>query len=113
MLIGSCSELVDEDNVKDKYPLARYAAERWVDHARFGNGSSHIREGMEDLFDADKPYFAAWLQVHDTDTVPFGESVLLYFAGLEKSKTATPLYCAALCGLHDLAEQLIINTHSK
>jgi ankyrin repeat protein len=101
-------ELVDEDNFKDKFPLARYAAEHWVDHARFENVSSHIREGMEDLFDPDKPYFAAWLQVHNVDTWPHDSSVLLYFAEFQKPKTATPLYYAALCGFHDLAEQLII-----
>ena len=54
-------ELVDEDNIEDKFPLARYAAEHWVDHARIENVWSHIREGIEDLFDRDKPYLAAWL----------------------------------------------------
>jgi ankyrin repeat protein len=111
-------ELVDEDsveaNVEDsiedsieyKFPLARYAAEHWVDHARFENVSSHIREGMEDLFDRDKPYFAAWLQVYDVDTGPSDESRIYPFA--QKSNTATPLYYAALCGFHDIAEQLTI-----
>ena len=60
-------ELVDDDNVKNRFPLPRYAAEHWVGHARFENVSSHIREGMEDLFNPDKLYFAAWLQVHDID----------------------------------------------
>ena len=100
-------ELVDEDHVKDKFPLARYAAEHWVDHARFEDVSSHIREEMEDLFDPDKPYFAAWVQVHNIDTKPNYPSVLWYFADFEKSKMATPLYYAALCGFHDVAERLI------
>ena len=101
-------ELVDEDNVKDKFPLARYAAEHWVDHAQFENVSCCIREGMEDLFDPDKPYFAAWLKVHDIDTEPPYKSALYYFVKLEGKKTATPLYYTALCGFHDLTEQLII-----
>jgi ankyrin repeat protein len=103
-------ELVDEDNVEDKFPLAQYAAEHWVDHApsRFENVSSHVREGMEELFDPDKPYFAAWLQVYDMAARPSYGSTLVSFIKYEESKTATPLYCAALCGLHDLAEQLII-----
>jgi ankyrin repeat protein len=105
-------ELVDEDNVKDKFPLARYAAEHWVDHARFENVSSHIREGMEDLFDPDKPYFAAWLQVHDMDakpSKPSSKSVLYFFTVLvPRANTASPLYYAALCGFHDRVEQLII-----
>jgi hypothetical protein len=101
-------ELVDEDNVEDKSPLARYAAEHWVDHARFENVWSHIREGIEDLFDRDKPYLAAWLQVHDIDT--YGGRFLPWFEDLTRkySNTATPLYYAALCGFHDLAEQIII-----
>jgi ankyrin repeat protein len=101
-------ELVDEDSVKDTFPLARYAGEHWVDHARFENVSSHVREGMDDLFDPDKPYFSAWLKVHNVDTEPHRLSVLFYFAEYRIPKTAAPLYYAALCGFHDLAEQLII-----
>ena len=102
-------ELVDEHEVEDKFPLARYAAEHWVDHARFENVSSNIREGMEDLFDPDKPYFTAWLQVYDIDTAPLPGSLLYSFAPftLETSNSAIPLYYAALCGFHDLAEHLI------
>ena len=105
-------ELVDEDSVEDnvegKSPLARYAAQHWADHARFGNVLSHIREGMEDLFDPDKPYFTAWLQVHNVDTESLDSSVLYSFALKEEPNMATPLYYAALCGFHDLTEQLII-----
>jgi ankyrin repeat protein len=102
-------ESVDK-RVNDKFPLAQYAAEHWVDHARFESVSSHVREEMKLLFDPDKPYFASWLQVHDIDIKPPLESPLGYFAiySYQKSNTATPLYYAALCGFHDLAEQLII-----
>jgi hypothetical protein len=103
-------EFVDKDKAKDEFPLARYAAEHWVDHARFENVSSHIREGMEDLFDPDKPHFAAWLHVYDVDTHPQDESALYWFACYtdKGSNTTTPLYYAALCGFHDLAEQLVV-----
>jgi ankyrin repeat protein len=103
-------ELVDEDNVGNKFPLAQYAAEHWVDHARFENVSSHIREEMKLLFDTDKAYFACWLQVYDIDIKLPEDSLLGLFAlePEEKSGTATPLYYAALCGFHDLSEQLII-----
>ena len=105
-------ELVDEDNVEGRFPLAQYAAEHWVNHARFGDVSSHIREGMEDLFDLDKPYFAAWLQVHDLNIAPLADTKLLFYflspLSSGGSKSPTPLYYAALCGLHDIAEQLII-----
>ena len=103
-------KVVNEDNVEDKFPLARYAAEHWVDHAQFENVSSHVRERMKELFDPDKPYFAAWLQVHDIDTSPRSDSLLYHFAILpyERSNSKNPLYYAALCGFHDIAEQLII-----
>ena len=101
-------ELVDEDSVKDKFPLARYAAEHWVEHAQFENVSCNVREGMEQLFDPDKPYFSAWLEDYNIDTVRDSDSVLSYFVDYVISKTATPLYYAALCGFRDLTEQLII-----
>src|SRR5229473_1040560 len=104
-------EPVDKRNVKNKFPLARYAAKHWIDHARFENVSSHIREEMKLLFDPDKPYFASWLRVYDIDVERPRESPLLGLFAVEakqKSSMATPLYYAALCGLHDLAEQLII-----
>src|SRR6266446_1772557 len=102
-------QLVDEDNVDIKFPLARYAAEHWVDHARFENVSSDIGEEMEQLFDPDKPHFTAWIRVHDIDTKPPFQSLLYYFAYSDnnKSNAATPLYYAALCGFQDLAEKLI------
>ena len=101
-------ELLGEDNVKGKFPLARYAAEHWVDHARFSNVSAHVREGMEHLFDPDKPYFTAWLQVHDIDTEPLYDSLLDEFAVSFRKTPNSALYYAALCGFHNLAEQLII-----
>jgi len=49
------------------FPLVKYAAEYWVDHAQFESVSSRIRDGMDDLFDSSKPHFAAWLRAHDMD----------------------------------------------
>jgi len=51
---------LDCDKIKN-FPLARYAAQNWVEHAQFENVSSHIKGVMECLFNVDKPYFAAWL----------------------------------------------------
>ncbi|KAH9053583.1 hypothetical protein EDB87DRAFT_1690207 [Lactarius vividus] len=49
-------------------PLVEYAAQHWVDHAQFEQVTSHVQDGMDDLFDGSKPHFAAWLQTHDIDT---------------------------------------------
>jgi ankyrin repeat protein len=103
--------LLDGYDFEDNFPLAEYAAEHWIDHAQFGNVSLHVREGMEELFDPMKPFFAVWIQLHDIDTEPSTESTFYWFA-VEPSKrfpTVVPLYYAALCGFHDLAEHLIIN----
>ena len=110
-VLARLGEILDEKYVEDKFPLARYAAKHWVDHARFENVSTHIRQGMEDLFDPNKPYFAAWLQVHDIDTEPLHGSLLYWFAASssnKRSSSAFSLYYAALCGFCDLAEQLIM-----
>jgi ankyrin repeat protein len=103
-------ELADEDNVEDKFPLARYAAEHWVDHAQFENVSSHIREAMELLFDPDKPHFTSWLQVHDVGAQQAYRSVFYQSAAssLDRLNSAIPLFYAALCGFYHVAEQLII-----
>ena len=99
-------EHVDGDNVEKSFPLARYAAEHWVDHAQFEQVSSHVREAMEDLFDPVKPCFGAWLRIHDMDVER--ESHLYQFSALYRGHGAAPLYYAALCGFYNLAEHLII-----
>jgi hypothetical protein len=85
---------VDHDNIKN-FPLARYAAQYWPTHARFENASSLIKNGMECLFDADKPHFAAWLWVYNEDK-----------DGSESPK-GVPLYYAAMLGIRDLVDHLI------
>ncbi|KAH9032106.1 hypothetical protein EDB84DRAFT_1438706 [Lactarius hengduanensis] len=58
---------LDEHADAQGFPLVKYAARYWVDHARFEKVSSRVRDGMYDLFDNSKPHFAAWLRVHDMD----------------------------------------------
>jgi len=102
--LDSC---VDKDNVEILSPLARYAAEHWAKHAQFEGVESQLREGMEILFDPNKPYFSAWTQVYNVDN----ERPTLAFFRFELAKTsaATPLYYAALLGFRGLAEHLIYN----
>ena len=97
-----------ERGVGNRSPLAIYAAEHWVTHTQDGKASSGLRKAMEYLFDADKPYFAAWLQLHDIDTGPQFGSSFSEFTPARKSG-ATPLYYAALCGFQDLVEHLIVD----
>jgi hypothetical protein len=88
----------------ERFPLAGYAAEHWVDHASFEGVSFRIKDGMEILFDSDKPHFRRWIRIHDMDD---------YRWELDDGEThpvcadATPVYYAALCGFRDIVEKLI------
>ena len=95
---------VEENDVGKRSALAGYAAEHWVTHAQFERVSSFLRKAMEYLFDPDKPYFAAWLQLHNIDTGPKQP-----FRGYPVSSTSSdiPLYYAVLCGFQDLVEDLV------
>ncbi|KAF8261052.1 hypothetical protein EI94DRAFT_1667502 [Lactarius quietus] len=81
-------------------PLAKYAAQHWVDHAQFEKVSSRVRDGMDDLFDSSKPHFAAWLQVYNIDKNWWGFN--------SSGVVGLPLYYAAFCGFYDLSESLIM-----
>ena len=99
-VIFRLDDRVDRDNIK-KFPLARYAAEHWDSHARFGDASSWIRDGMVCLFDVDKPHFATWLWIYDKDS---GRSMS---SMCPEKPSAVPLYYAALLGFRDLADHLL------
>src|SRR6267378_1195440 len=42
------------------FPLAHYAAQYWVGHAKFGNVSSDARDAIQRVFDPNEPYFSSW-----------------------------------------------------
>jgi ankyrin repeat protein len=101
-------EKVDRKRLK-KFTIAFYAAKHWVDHAKFQNVISQIRDAMEDLFNPMKPHFRAWLWIHDA--TPWR----LFSFGMDNCPSPpdiTPLYCAAWFGFSDLAKHLII-THAE
>ena len=94
----------DIDGLADSGALADYAAENWTAHARFENIASQFRDGMEDLFDPDKPYFEAWVKLYDMDAKNG-----TYFPSTPDSEPrARPLYYAALCGFLELVEHLTL-----
>jgi len=99
----------EQNEVEKRSPLAEYAAEHWVTHARFQSvsRSSSLRKAMEYLFDLDKPYFVAWLQLHDIDSHLWTTSPFDLLRNPSRSR-ANPLYCAALCGFQDLVKHLVI-----
>jgi ankyrin repeat protein len=104
---ASLAVLLRDPDVKshaDSGVLAGYAAEHWVAHALVENVASQVRDGMEDLFDPDKPYFEAWVQLHDIDPKNDGQ-----FPNVPDSEPgARPLYYAAFCGFNGLVEHLTL-----
>jgi hypothetical protein len=84
----------DEETGK-RFPLARYAAEHWVEHAQFGDVASHVKDGIWSLFDPDKRHLAAWVGIYNID--------------YRSRSTPNPLYYAVLCGFRDIVERLVIS----
>lgn len=86
-------------NGVEGFPLFQYAAHHWVEHAHFEDVASRVKDGMETLFDPDKPHFAAWVRIYDMD---------LYLWRFSDSVTPNPnpLYYSVLCGFYDLVKHL-------
>ena len=89
---------LDHDSI-ESFPMARYAARYWPTHARFGNVSSRIKDGMGYLFDTDKPHLATWLWIYNEES---------YQTTTRPEKpNAIPLYYASRLGLESLVEHFI------
>ena len=97
---------IDEDVTKDslkEFPLALYAAKYWASHARFKNVSSNVQDGMKRLFDPSKCHFSVWTWIYDPNDFEHRYS----YDSLKEAR-ATPLHYAAVCGMHDIVEFLIV-----
>ena len=101
-------EKVDRERVAT-FPLARYASEHWLDHARFENVRSRIQDALEDLFNPKSPYLRACIWMHDVE-LKFTQDHSA--AEQPPPLLATPLYYAVLCGFSELANRLI-TTHGE
>ena len=104
---ASLGVLLRDPNVTDSADralLAQYAAEHWVTHAQVKNVASRVRDGMDRLFDPNKPYFEAWVQLYDADRYTLGKDTSSQEPG------ARQVYYAALCGFHKVVDHLIL-TH--
>jgi hypothetical protein len=99
---------VTSDSLKD-FPLAEYAAEHWVDHARFEDVSRNVEDGMKQLFDPSKPHLAICVWIYDP-AVPTWRRMTRNETPLPLPRTS--LHYAASWGLHPVVEFLIIE-HSQ
>jgi ankyrin repeat protein len=91
---------VNKDNVGNT-PLAKYAAQYWVDHAGFEKVAAWIQDAMEYFFDADKSHWAAWCRVQMID------KRWEDFDFDNEMEDPFPLYYASLGGFYELVEHLV------
>ncbi|KAH9178045.1 hypothetical protein EDB89DRAFT_2064425 [Lactarius sanguifluus] len=92
-------ERIDDGSIVG-FPLARYAAEHWPEHVKFENVLSHVKGGIDELFDTDKPHFAAWLRLHDVDPS--------FTHGINPERLeASPLYCVVRIGYCALVDYVL------
>jgi Ankyrin repeats (3 copies) len=101
-------ENVDKTRLKT-FPLAFYAAQHWVDHAKYDGVASQFQDVMKQLFNPRKSYLAAWIWIHDVDSGRLRETT--YYLHPTRPR-ATALYYAVLCGFSEVASHLII-THGE
>ena len=115
ILAGACLTVLlqfdenTDNNHLARFPLASYAAQHWVDHAKFEDVAMRIEDAMKRLFDPNKPYLTAWTRIHnmDVDRVRVRETI----GALTEHPMlpgATSLYHAASCGFSQLAKHLIV-----
>jgi ankyrin repeat protein len=100
-------ESITEDSLKD-FPLAKYAAEHWVDHAQFKNVWSKVQDGVKRLFDPSKSHLSVWVWIYNP-VDPWRHSKR---PERPAKARATPLHYATVCNLHDIATFLIVE-HSQ
>jgi ankyrin repeat protein len=99
-------ENITKGSLKD-FPLAEYAAEHWVDHARFENVWSKVQDGTKRLFDPSKCHFSVLVWIYNPD--PRYRSELTERPGTAR---AIPLLYSAFYGMDDIATFLIVE-HSQ
>jgi ankyrin repeat protein len=98
-------ENITKDGLED-FPLALYAAEHWVNHARFESVESKVQDGMKRFFDPGKSHLSVWDWIYNPGREP---PALRYNRSENPTKASgTPLHYAAFSGMHDIATFLIV-----
>ena len=101
ILLHLDKDVVTRENL-EKWPLAKYAAKHWADHALFEGVSQNVEDGLKQLFDPGKSHLAVcvWIQNPRWNYDIYDERPL--------SPLRTSLHYAAYWGLHFMVEFLVI-----
>ena len=103
-LLLHLDETVTKDSLKS-FPLAEYAAEYWVGHARIEGVSSKLHDGMKRLFDPNKSHLSIWVWICDPEHSSRNRPKR---SNRPRKARATSLHYAAFYGLYDVAKFLIV-----
>jgi len=103
---------LDVENRVETSPLALYAAQNWVKHAKYKDVASRVQGFMEDLFNPKKPHLASWISLHDVAQDWIQEYILADGSTDSSLPEAAALFYSALCGFSGVVEYLIL-THTK
>ena len=86
-----------------QFPLLSYALQHWVDHALFEGVSLRVQDGIENLFEVEKPHFSRWIRIRGK----IGEDYSWLKDETHLELEAAPMYYAASCGFTQVVEKLI------
>ncbi|PGH11878.1 hypothetical protein AJ80_06943 [Polytolypa hystricis UAMH7299] len=87
------------ENIRKRFPLARYSAQYWMDHARPSETKKKVQESILNFFEQRQTY-TVWGNLFDPDN-PWDE------ASVTRRSMVTPLYYAALAGLRHVVKLLL------
>jgi hypothetical protein len=97
-----------DDNITsdslENFPLAEYAGEHWVGHAKFEDVSRKVEDGMKSLFNPRRPHFPVWIWIYD----PENAWHRIWRPKKPSQPGQSPLYYAILLGLHTIVSSLVI-----
>ena len=107
ILLHLNKDLVTSDSL-EKFPLAKYAAEHWFEHARFEGVLQNVEGGIKRLFDPNRSHLAVCVWIHEPDLTrqrnPRSER--------PSPPPGTPLHYAALWGLPSIVK-FLVTRHSQ
>jgi len=94
----------------EKYPLAQYAVAHWTSHSQFEDVSGNIQGGMERLFDPRNRHVSIfqrlWIYAPASGTLHSNQPG--HYMHYTPQDSATPLHYAALFGIHDVINFLVV-----
>jgi hypothetical protein len=86
----------------DSSPLALYAAEHWVNHAKSGGGGSAVLKLILQLFTSETAPLTNWIRMWNIDRYWRRQDF-----GMDKARVLSPLYYASLAGMEDVSYNLL------